>query len=110
MGSRFDFTVVASNRIEADKYIDLAVAEIIRIEKLISSWDINSQKFLFESYKSLTISILSAFVKGLPKVLNLIQLPKDKSTFEPKNLDLSPITSNSAKISLYCDSKSKCKW
>ena len=46
MGSRFDITVVASNRIEADKYIDLAVAEIIRIEKLISSWDINSQTSL----------------------------------------------------------------
>ena len=46
MGSRFDITVVASNRNEGDKYIDLAVAEIKRIDKLISSWNINSQTSL----------------------------------------------------------------
>ena len=39
MGSRFDITVVASNGQEGNKYIDLAVGEISRIEKLISSWD-----------------------------------------------------------------------
>lgn len=43
MGSRFDITVVAGNQVEADNYIDLAVAEISRIEKLISSWDPDSQ-------------------------------------------------------------------
>lgn len=43
MGSRFDITVVASNELEGDKYIDLAVQEITRIEKLISSWDSKSQ-------------------------------------------------------------------
>ncbi|MCB0822891.1 MAG: FAD:protein FMN transferase [Bacteroidales bacterium] len=43
MGSRFDITVVANDSIEANEYIDLAVAEIQRIEKLISSWDPNSQ-------------------------------------------------------------------
>ena len=43
MGSRFDITVVAKNPIEANEYIDLAVNEITRIEKLISSWDSNSQ-------------------------------------------------------------------
>lgn len=43
MGSRFDITVVANTKVEADKYINIAVDEITRIEKLISSWDINSQ-------------------------------------------------------------------
>lgn len=43
MGSRFDFTVVAKNSTEGNHYIDLAVDEISRIERLISSWDANSQ-------------------------------------------------------------------
>ncbi len=46
MGSRFDITVVANAKEEANNYIDLAVAEISRIEKLISSWDKNSQTSL----------------------------------------------------------------
>ncbi len=43
MGSRFEITVVAENAVEGDKYIAMAVAEISRIEKLISSWDPNSE-------------------------------------------------------------------
>ncbi|WP_430429668.1 FAD:protein FMN transferase [Maribacter litoralis] len=43
MGSRFDITVVAKDPVEGDVYIDLAISEIARIEKLISSWDKNSQ-------------------------------------------------------------------
>jgi thiamine biosynthesis lipoprotein len=43
MGSRFDITVVAKDSVLANNYIDIAVAEIERIEKLISSWDENSQ-------------------------------------------------------------------
>ncbi len=43
MGSRFEITVVAKDSIVANKHIDTAVAEISRIEKLISSWDANSQ-------------------------------------------------------------------
>ncbi|WP_373055884.1 FAD:protein FMN transferase [Zunongwangia sp. H14] len=39
MGSRFDITVVAQDEAEANKYIDTAIAEISRIEKMISSWD-----------------------------------------------------------------------
>ena len=39
MGSRFEITVVAHNKTQADYHIDQAVAEISRIEKLISSWD-----------------------------------------------------------------------
>ncbi|MDN3664116.1 FAD:protein FMN transferase [Algibacter miyuki] len=43
MGSRFDITVVASDAVKGNEYIDNAVSEITRIEKLISSWDENSQ-------------------------------------------------------------------
>ncbi len=39
MGSRFDISVVAENQKQGDSYIDLAVNEISRIEKMISSWD-----------------------------------------------------------------------
>lgn len=43
MGSRFDITVVAASQKKADSFINIAVTEISRIEKLISSWDPNSQ-------------------------------------------------------------------
>ncbi|MCB0688575.1 MAG: FAD:protein FMN transferase [Saprospiraceae bacterium] len=43
MGSRFDISVVASSEEEANKEIDVAVDEISRIEKIISSWDPGSQ-------------------------------------------------------------------
>ena len=43
MGSGFEITVVAEDSTEANIYIDAAVEEITRIEKLISSWDQNSQ-------------------------------------------------------------------
>jgi thiamine biosynthesis lipoprotein len=43
MGSRFDISVVVKDSLDAEKYITLAVNEITRIEKLISSWDKKSQ-------------------------------------------------------------------
>ncbi len=43
MGSRFDITVVANNQTEANQHINLAISEIKRIEKIISSWDKNSE-------------------------------------------------------------------
>ena len=49
MGSRFDITVVAKNDIEASNYIDIAIGEISRIEKLISSWDTTSQTSLINN-------------------------------------------------------------
>lgn len=38
MGSVFELTVVSSDQKTADKYMDLAVEEILRIEDLISEW------------------------------------------------------------------------
>ena len=46
MGSRFDISVVADNEVVGNEYINTATNEIERIEKLISSWDINSQTSL----------------------------------------------------------------
>lgn len=43
MGSRFDITVVAEDQREADSFLEMAISEISRIEKLISSWDPDSQ-------------------------------------------------------------------
>lgn len=43
MGSRFDITVVANDDAQGNASIAVAIAEITRIEKLISSWDPNSQ-------------------------------------------------------------------
>ena len=49
MGSRFDITVVAVNEELGYINIDEAVAEITRIEKLISSWDQDSETSLDQS-------------------------------------------------------------
>ena len=38
MGSRFDITIVAKDEAAAEAYIDTAIAEISRIENLISDW------------------------------------------------------------------------
>ncbi len=46
MGSAFSFTAVSQSDIVANKSIDEAVFEVIRIEKLISSWDEKSETSL----------------------------------------------------------------
>lgn len=43
MGCNFDITVIANDQDQADYYVDTAVEEMRRIERLISSWDPNSQ-------------------------------------------------------------------
>ena len=43
MGNRFDFTIVAKETATANAYIDECIAEVKRIEKIISSWDKDSQ-------------------------------------------------------------------
>ncbi|WP_405383024.1 FAD:protein FMN transferase [Maribacter sp. LLG6340-A2] len=67
MGNRFEITVVGKDQVEADEYIDLAVNEITRIEKLISSWDLNSQTSLINSNAGLQP------VKVDAELFNLIQ-------------------------------------
>ena len=46
MGTRFEISVVATNENKGNLYIETAIDEIDRIEKLISSWDSNSQTSL----------------------------------------------------------------
>jgi thiamine biosynthesis lipoprotein len=46
MGGQFEITVVVNSKDEGSKYIDIAIHEIQRIEKLISSWNVNSQTSL----------------------------------------------------------------
>ncbi|NMH88407.1 FAD:protein FMN transferase [Flavivirga algicola] len=65
MGSRFDITVVAANQEKANNYIDIAITEITRIEKLISSWDPNSQTSLINK---------NAGIRAMKVDLELFQL------------------------------------
>lgn len=67
MGSRFDITVVAQDSILANIYIDTAIAEIDRIEKLISSWDENSQTSKINKFAGIKP------VKVDPELFNLIE-------------------------------------
>lgn len=46
MGSRFDISVVSSSEEQANTFIEEAITEINRIEKMISSWDSSSQTSL----------------------------------------------------------------
>jgi len=43
MGSRFELTAVSEDEVQAKNAIHQGIAEIKRIESLISSWDSNSQ-------------------------------------------------------------------
>lgn len=43
MGCRFDFSIIAEDSLLAEKYIDKAIDEIVRIENLISDWKPDSQ-------------------------------------------------------------------
>ncbi|MFK8101860.1 MAG: FAD:protein FMN transferase [Saprospiraceae bacterium] len=67
MGSRFDITVVATDSITANEYINLAIAEIDRIENLISSWDKNTQTSKINEYAG------SKPVKVDPELFKLIE-------------------------------------
>ena len=67
MGSRFDITVVANDSITANKHIDTAISEITRIEKLISSWDSNSQTSAINKYAGIKA------VKVNTELFNLIE-------------------------------------
>ncbi len=83
MGCRFDITVVASNQTEADLNIDLAVAEITRIEKLISSWDANSETSFINANAGIKA------VKVSPELFNLIERALQISNLTDGAFDIS---------------------
>lgn len=65
MGTRFDIDVVAKNKMQGNKYIEIAIREMDRIEKLISSWDPKSQTSLINK---------NAGIKPVPVDLELLNL------------------------------------
>ncbi len=65
MGCDFKISIVDTSKIEADKHINTAIAEITRIEKLISSWDKNSETSQINA---------SAGIKPVSVSLELFQL------------------------------------
>ena len=65
MGSDFEITIVDNDQTNAEDMINIAIEEISRIEKLISSWDKNSQTSLIN---------LNAGVKPVKIDLELFEL------------------------------------
>ena len=53
MGSSFTFTALAQKPAQAEKAVNEGIKEVIRIEKLISSWDPNSQTSAINSFAGL---------------------------------------------------------
>jgi len=74
MGSRFDITMVASDSIIANTYIDDAVAEIKRIENLISSWNPDSQTSLINKNAGIKPVVVDQELIDL--ILRAIQISK----------------------------------
>ena len=74
MGSRFDITMVASDSITANAYIDDAVAEIKRIETLISSWNPDSQTSLINKNAGIKPVVVDQELIDL--ILRAIQISK----------------------------------
>lgn len=83
MGSRFDITVVAKDSLEANTYIDMAVSEITRIEKIISSWDPNSQTSLINKNAGIQA------IKVDEELFNLIERAKKISNLTNGAFDIS---------------------
>ena len=67
MGSRFDITIVSESEVQANSSIDEVIAEIKRIEKIISSWDENSETSLINKNAGIQP------VKVSSELFNLIQ-------------------------------------
>ena len=74
MGSRFDITMAASDSITANTYIDDAVAEIKRIENLISSWIPDSQTSLINKNAGIKPVVVDQELIDL--ILRAIQISK----------------------------------
>lgn len=67
MGNRFEFTVIAEHQATGEKAIDAAVAEVKRIEELLSTFKDSSQTSLINAYAGI------APVEVDPEVIALIQ-------------------------------------
>ncbi|MBB5638334.1 thiamine biosynthesis lipoprotein [Pedobacter cryoconitis] len=67
MGNRFEFTVIADHGTAGEKAIDAAIAEVSRIEELLSTFRETSQTSLINQYAGIKP------VKVDPEVIELIQ-------------------------------------
>lgn len=67
MGCGFEITVVAASEAESDRFIDMAIAEMQRVEKLISSWDSSSQTSLINRNAGIQVVVVDAELIGLIK-------------------------------------------
>ena len=74
MGSRFDITMVANDSVSANNYIDDAIAEITRIENLISSWKPDSQTSLINRNAGINPVVVDQELIDL--ILRAIQISK----------------------------------
>ena len=83
MGSRFDITVVAINEEIGYINIDVAISEITRIEKLISSWDPESETALINKNAGIKP------VKVSLEIFNLIERAKQISVITDGAFDIS---------------------
>ncbi|KFB00699.1 thiamine biosynthesis protein ApbE [Mangrovimonas yunxiaonensis] len=83
MGSRFEITVVTHSQEQANQYINLAIDEISRIEKLISSWDPNSQTSKINAHAGISPVSVDA------ELFNLIKRAIDLSKITDGAFDIS---------------------
>ncbi len=83
MGSRFEVAVISGNQQEALNYIDTAYNEIVRIEKLISSWDENSETSLINKNAGVKP------IKVSRELFNLIRRAKKVSKLSNGAFDIS---------------------
>ncbi len=83
MGSAFDITVVALNEELGYIYIDNAVAEITRIEQMISSWDPQSETAQINQNAGIRA------VKVSPELFKLIERSKQISALTDGAFDIS---------------------
>jgi len=82
MGNRFEFTVVAGNKQKGNDAIDLAIAEVSRIEALLSTYKSNSQTNLINDYAGIKA------VKVDKEVIDLIQRSLKISTLTQGAFDI----------------------
>ena len=83
MGSRFELTIVAAEEQQGWAYIEAAIAEIERIEALISSWKANSQTSLINKNAGLQP------VKVSKELYDLIERSKKVSAITQGAFDIS---------------------
>lgn len=82
MGCGFEITVLAEHQQQANTYIELAISEISRIEKMISSWNPNSQTSLINKNAGIQA------VKVDPELIQIIERAKKLSKLTSGAFDI----------------------